>query len=272
MEKNRSKAEKLVREAVRRGAKLVVLPEHYSAGHFYKDRMKFCQVTDGPLMNGLKELATKHSTYIVAPFLEKAEPHCLCSAALISPEGTISKYSKQVLVGAEKVLYAAGSRSGVFPTEFGKIGIFLGYDMSKASLVSGYEGIDLAVVASALPRIDLMPWLDDQKIESGRILPLAVAMQLGCPLVFSNLYGPLKMVVPSLIDFRDFSEVIVFDTRFSGKSFIADYTGHVLVEAADEGNRALVTEVDLEMARSFREMMLSEEAVAIMRRNIFGPC
>lgn len=268
-EENNAKAEKLVIEASRKGAKIIVLPEHYSTGYFYKGRFDFSEPLGGPTTELFKKVARDRDVYVVVPFLEKSIEGCFCSAMLVGPDGVVGKYRKQNLVGTERALYSSSPDIGIFATEFGRIGILLGHDISSPGLVARYSGVDCMMVSSALPRMDLMPWLEGQKIDSARVLPLSISMQLACPVVFANLYGPLTMVIPALAEYRDFSEVSVFDTIFSGRSFISDYVGNVLVEAEEEGDSVLVADVDLDLGRSLRDTMSSEETVAILRKNIF---
>jgi predicted amidohydrolase len=120
----------LVKEAARRGADLVVLPETLT---FFGLRRSFAEVAEpipGPSTEYFGELARQHNLYIVAGLVERAGHLIYNVAVLIGPDGELAgKYRKVTLPQSEVAQgIAPGKDYPVFDTRFGKLGLMVCYD------------------------------------------------------------------------------------------------------------------------------------------------
>jgi predicted amidohydrolase len=120
----------LIKEAARKRADLVVLPETLT---FYGTGLSFADVAEpvpGPSTDYFARLAKQHDLYIVAGLVER-EKHLIYNVAvLLAPDGSVAgKYRKVALPRGEiEKGIAPGNDYPVFDTRFGKLGLMVCYD------------------------------------------------------------------------------------------------------------------------------------------------
>ncbi|MGA5699796.1 nitrilase family protein [Peterkaempfera bronchialis] len=144
-----------VREAARRGARLVVLPEASSAGYMFADRaeaLRYAEpVPGGPVYSAWAALAAELDLWIVAGITELAGERLYNSAVLIGPHGHLGTYRKAHLWNAEQEVYDR-QQDGfpVFDTPLGRIGIGICYDawFPETFRSAALRGADLLALPS----------------------------------------------------------------------------------------------------------------------------
>ena len=130
---NRELAAAAVATAAAQGAAVVVLPELVSSGYVFESRAEArasAEPPDGPTVTGWERLAADLGVVIVGGFCELAGDGVFNSAALVDPAGLRCVYRKAHLWDAERLWFAAGDAAPpVVPTELGRIGVMICYDL-----------------------------------------------------------------------------------------------------------------------------------------------
>jgi len=142
-EANFRRAERLIREAAKGGARIVCTTECFLDGYAIKDKSIPIQdyrdlgetVPDGPYFRRLADLAEELNIYLIAGLLEAAGQHRYNTAVLLDPQGQlVGRYRKQEL-GHESVRNTPGKESGVFATAYGNAGLIICADRRYPGLV-----------------------------------------------------------------------------------------------------------------------------------------
>ena len=231
-EKNYSRAEKLVKEAAEKGAKLVVLPELFDTGYNFESREEVesvaGQIPDGPTTEFLIELARSLDVFIVAGTAEKDERGNLYnSAVIVGPIGWgyIGKYRKIHLFNREKLFFQPGDLGfHVFNIGVAKVGVMICFD-----------------------------WFFP---ESARTLALKGAEIIAHPSNLVMPYAPMAMPIRALenrvytITANRVGEER--GLRFIGRSMIASPKAEVLAMGSEDREEVAVVDVDLGLARDKR--------------------
>jgi len=178
-EANLEKAERLIEEAVAKGAQIVALPELFNTEYFawYNDRKYFsmAEPMPGPTSDRLCKLAQKLGVFIVAPYYEEEGPGLYYnSALLISDDGNIVGKQRKMHMPAvrslEKLYFIpAEANFPVFDTKYGKISICICYDrlfpeVMRAMTLNGAEIIFNPVAGTIFPHVSS---LDTRALENG---------------------------------------------------------------------------------------------------------
>jgi len=229
-EKNYSKAERLVREAKERGARLVVLPELFDTGYNFESRGEVesvaGEIPDGPTTQFLVELAKEEEVFIVAGTAEKDERGNLYnSAVLVGPIGWgyIGKYRKVHLFNREKLFFKPGNLGfHVFNIGIAKVGIMICFDwfFPESARTLALKGAEIIAHPSNL----VMPY-------APRAMPIR-ALENRVYTITANRIGEERGL------------------RFIGKSTIASPKAEVLAMGSENREEVAVVEVDLELARN----------------------
>lgn len=125
---NHTRADRRLREAAAMGARLAVLPEMFSSG-FSMNPGKVAEPEGGPTETFLRETAEGLGMWIVAGIPALPGPRNV--AALVSPDGTIQRYTKihPFSFGDENRHYVAGDRVARWEVEGLRITPFICYDL-----------------------------------------------------------------------------------------------------------------------------------------------
>jgi len=158
---NVEKALRLIEEAAKDGARVLVLPELFTTGYYcFRERnpelFKQAEPIPGPTTRAVGEVAKEHGLYVVAPVFERAGPGLYYNTApLIGPDGeVIGKYSKTHIPPRpeEKYYFKPGSRFPVFRTEAGNIGMVICYDREfpEPFRIVALNGAELVLVPTVI--------------------------------------------------------------------------------------------------------------------------
>ncbi|MCK5610663.1 hypothetical protein KAR91_52810 [Candidatus Pacearchaeota archaeon] len=165
-EKKIKKALKMINEAAKDGAKIIVLPELFSTEYILFHRryakedplimnvdpgvLKYAETIPGPTIERIAELARKYRIYIISPIYEKAAPGVYYnSAPVIDPQGNIMGIYRKTHIpcarSLEKIYFRPGSEFPIFRTEYGTFGILICYDRGfpEAWRILALEGAEI---------------------------------------------------------------------------------------------------------------------------------
>jgi len=218
---NVAKADELLREAHRGGARLAVLPEMFNTGYgLLPDYGPTAEGRDGPTLRHLATRSREWGMAIAAGFVERQDHHLYDSVAFATPDGRIHVYRKRNLVFWERFRFRPGREPLVVATPWGRVGFAVCADMIYRRTWESYrDRIDLAVICSAWPDFadrdsGRKHWLFGHVGPLSGAIPGKVAADLGIPVVFANQCGETKTVIPIL-------KATIAD-RFAGLSSVSD--------------------------------------------------
>jgi predicted amidohydrolase len=136
IEHNIGLSTRLVEEAVRQGAELVVLPECMDTGYLF-DSAEHCRalaerVPDGPFVSAMSALARKHDIFLASGITEwdPARGRVFNSGILLDRQGRVAiHYHKQFLATHDQNWFTFGERGcPVADTDLGRIGLMICFD------------------------------------------------------------------------------------------------------------------------------------------------
>ena len=130
---NLAAMERLIRQAQRAGASIIVLPELADTGYMFETSEELAglasSIPEGRSTQRLCLLAKELNVYIVSGLGEKDGDRFFNSAILCGPAGYIGKYRKLHLWDRENLFFHKGDLGlPIFETSFGTIGIAICYD------------------------------------------------------------------------------------------------------------------------------------------------
>lgn len=246
---NISKAERLLREAVANGAKIVLLPELFEGLYFCKDMdSKYfdwaAPKKDNHIISHFSDLAKELNVVVIVSYFEKAEDEYFNSLVVIDSDGTVMDNYRKTHIpdgpGYEEKFYFKPGDTGfkVWDTAYGKIGVGICWDQwfcetARALTLMGAEIIFYPTAIGSEPEIQLDSKEHWQRVQMGHAATNTV------PVVVANRYGQENGESCSL--------------TFYGSSFITDYTGAKIAEASRDKEEIIYAEFDLEENAKQRE-------------------
>ncbi len=246
---NVQKAKRLVTEAAKNGANIILLPELFEGLYFCKDMDEQYFSWAKPFKNNglIKEfqaLSRELGVVLLVSYFEKADAEYFNSLVVIDADGSVMDNYRKTHIpdgpGYEEKFYFKPGDTGfkVFATAFGKIGVGICWDQwfcetARALTLKGAEIIFYPTAIGSEPEIGLDSKEHWQRVQMGHAATNTV------PVVVANRYG--KEVGESC------------ELTFYGSSFITDYTGAKIAEASRDKEEILYAAFDLQENAKHRE-------------------
>ncbi len=240
---NLATAERLIREAVARGAQLVLLQELFETPYFCQDQAArhFALAHDAatsPLLERCAQLARELAVVLPVSFFERSGNAYFNSLAMIDADGSrLGVYRKSHIPqgpGYEEKFYFTPGDTGfcVWQTRIGVVGAAICWDQwfPEAARAMALMGAEILCYPTAIGSEPQDPTLDSQPHWQRVMQGHAAANML--PLVASNRIG---------VERGDAGKL-----RFYGSSFITDETGALTAAAARDGAAVLTASFDLD--------------------------
>ena len=244
------KAEKLVREAVAKGAQIILLQELFETLYFCQEEKsehfkKATELEDNTAVRHFSKLAKELNVVIPVSFFEKENHARFNTVAVIDADGTIlGRYRKTHIPdspGYEEKFYFNPGDTGfkVWNTRYGKIGIGICWDQwfPETARCMALMGAEILFYPTAIGSEPSDPSYDSK--DHWQICMQGHSAANIMPVVASNRIGTETF---------DPSEI-----TFYGSSFITDNQGQVIAEADRTTQGVIVAEVDLDAFKSERE-------------------
>jgi N-carbamoylputrescine amidase len=265
---NVARAERLVREAARRGAQIVCLKELFSSPYFCKsqhsDRFDLAEPIPGPTTEGMQRLAGELALVVVVPLFERqAAGIYRNSAAIIDADGSLlgvyrkmhipddplfyEKYyftpGDAAVVNAERTEATRVDASGftVWKTRYATIGVLICWDQwyPEAARITSLLGAQVLFYPTAIG------WHPAEKDEWGRAQVDAWRTIQRSHAIANGVY----VASPNRVGHED--EPGTNGLEFFGHSFIADPFGRIVAEAG-ESEEILVAQCDPALIENVR--------------------
>lgn len=249
-EKTLEQADRLVREAAQKGAKIILLQELFETPYFCQKHdfqyMELCTtLEENPAVAHFKQVAKELDVVIPVSFFEKAGNTAFNSIAVIDADGTVlGKYRKTHIPDgmpyAEKFFFTPGDTGfQVWKTKYATIGIGICWDQwfPEAARCMALKGAEILLYPTAIGSEPVL--LKDSKPHWQRCMQGHAAANI-MPVIASNRIGK---------EVQGDSEM-----TFYGSSFIADETGEIVAEADRKTPGVITAEFDLDaIAKTRRE-------------------
>lgn len=250
VEENVNKAEKLIREAAKQGANIVLIQELFETPYFPIDQdtrhLGLARPLDNhPTLTRMAQLARELSVVLPVSFFERSKRVFFNSLALIDADGSLlGVYRKTHIpntVGYQEKTYFSPGDLGfrVWKTHYGSVGVGICWDQwfpetARCLALNGAEMLFFPTAIGSEP--------GDAEIDSRDHWQRVMQGHAGAnimPLVASNRIGVEKGDN--------------FEMTFYGSSFIADHTGAKVADANRIDETVLTATFDLDEIRRYRE-------------------
>lgn len=238
---------KLVKQAARRGAKIICLQELYRSPYFpqqeHADADRYSETIPGESTQMFSPIARDEEVVIIVPLLEKKGPgEYYNSAVVIDADGRLHPPYRKVHIPHdplyyEKNYFLPGSRFRVFETFYGKIAVLICYDQwfPEAARAVTLMGAQIIFYPTAIGWIKgVEDPIEGDWREGWETVQRGHAISNGVHVAAVNRSGDEGGL------------------RFWGSSFISDSFGNIISRAGCD-ETVLVDEIDLEMNEKVRE-------------------
>jgi N-carbamoylputrescine amidase len=259
---NLLRTDRLVREAVRKGAQIVCLKELFQAPYFCKsqqsDRFDLAESIPGPTTDAMQRLAKELGIVLVVPIFERqAAGVYRNSAAIIDADGTLlGTYRKMHIpddpLFNEKYYFTPGDAGGpgpasqpggftIWKTRYAAIGVLICWDQwyPEAARITSLLGADVLFYPTAIG------WHPSERAEWGQAQVDAWRTIQRSHAIANGVF----VAAPNRIGHED--EPGTNGLTFFGHSFIVDPFGRYIAEAG-EGEEVLVAQCDPALIETVR--------------------
>ena len=249
MTANIAKVERLIREAAKQGAQVILPPELFQGIYFptQQDPKWFATAypaNDHPAVVALRKLAAELGVVIPISFFEKSGPHYFNSAAIADADGTVlGLYRKSHIPdgpGYQEKYYFRPGDTGFksWQTQRGAVGVGICWDQwypetARAMVLQGAEILFYPTAIGSEPYdASLDTHLQWQRAMQGHAVANAV------PVIAANRIG---------VEDNDGTK-----QKYYGHSFIADHRGEIVASLGEAEEGVIVQSFDLDAIARYR--------------------
>ncbi len=247
---NVARAEKLMREAARRGANIVLPQELFETPYFCKDHdprhFDLARPLEGhPAVEHFRGVARELGIVVPISVFERAGNAFFNSVVIVDADGSVvGSYRKSHIPegpGYHEKFYFSPGDTGfkVFETRFAKLGVAICWDQwfPEAARAMALLGAEILLYPTAIGSEPQAPELDSSGHWQRTMQGHAAANVM--PLLASNRIGVERGEK--------------YEMTFYGSSFIASPTGEKLAEADRASEAVLTASFDLDEVRRYRQ-------------------
>ena len=258
IDRNIATAERLVREAAKRGAQIILIQELFETPYFCIEQdsrhlRAATSVADNRAIRHFAPIARELGVVLPISFFERANNSFFNSIAILDADGTnLGVYRKAHIPNGpgyqEKNYFSPGDTGFmVFDTRYARIGVAICWDQwfpecARAMALQGAEMLfyPTAIGSEPPPALPVNSRDHWQRTQQGH----AAANLM--PVMVSNRIGTERAL-------QDPDKVYI---RFYGSSFIADATGAKVAEADEETEAVITAKFDLaQIARAAQQLV-----------------
>lgn len=246
VEANLSQAEQLIKEAVKKGAEWIALPEMFTtAVAFHDDMLRAIRPIDGAPAQFLRDQSKLHNVTIGGSFLAQDKNKVFNSFLMFFPDGSSFRHDKDQPTYWETCYYEGGNDDGVLNTPAGDIGVALCWEMIRSRTARRLKGkIEMVMAGSTwwtLPN-EADPDHPYRRVNKDMLqqAPPTLSRMLGVPVVHGAHAGSFSgFDSPELPD-------VAYDSAYLGTAMICDAQGVILAQRqAAQGAGVVLANVDM---------------------------
>lgn len=265
-EETLAKADRLVRQAARQGAKIILLQELFETPYFCQlQKFEYLELAkplgENPAVNHFRKVARELEVVLPVSFFERAGNTQFNSVAVIDADGEILGVYRKThipdgLPYAEKFYFTPGDTGfQVWDTKYGRIGVGICWDQwfpetARSLALLGAEILLFPTAIGSEPTLG-----KDSRVHWRNVMVGHAAANM-MPVIASNRIGK---------ETDEASEMI-----FYGCSFITDNHGELMEQADDHTEAVLVHEFDFDaLAKERREWGIFRDRRPEMYKTLF---
>ncbi len=265
-EETLAKADRLVRQAARQGAKIILLQELFETPYFCQlQKFEYLELAkplgENPAVNHFRKVARELEVVLPVSFFERAGNTQFNSVAVIDADGEILGVYRKThipdgLPYAEKFYFTPGDTGfQVWDTKYGRIGVGICWDQwfpetARSLALLGAEILLFPTAIGSEPTLG-----KDSRVHWRNVMVGHAAANM-MPVIASNRIGK---------ETDEASEMI-----FYGCSFITDNHGELVEQADDHTEAVLVHEFDFDaLAKERREWGIFRDRRPEMYKTLF---
>lgn len=234
---NLRRCEALADEAGRRGAEWIVLPEFFSTGMAFQERIADASLPpDGAATQLMLTLARRHRAVVGGSFIcRDADGHNRNAFVLVTPEGVQGRHDKDLPTMWENAFYVGGDDDGVIPCGELTVGAAVCWELMRSQTARRLRGrVDLIAGGSAWwsvpewPPRALTRRIESRNATNASKAAAAMARAVGAPMIHASHSGPVESPLPWMpVEYRG---------HYDGATLVCDAQGRALARrAASEG-------------------------------------
>ena len=271
-EETLAKAEKLVREAAKKGAQIILLPELFETPYFCQEKnydhyQLATTLQDNSAILRFKPIAKELDIVLPISFYEIDGNSLFNTVALIDTNGEVmGTYRKTHIPDdhfyQEKFYFTPGDTGfKVWQTKYGNTGVGICWDQwfPESARCMALLGAELLFYPTA---IGSEPVLECDSMPHWRRCMQGHAASNIMPLIASNRIGEEKVFPSKENNYQESS------LNFYGSSFIADETGEIVEDGQRDQEEILIHTFDLD---AIKEMRLSWGVFRDRRPEAYSP-
>jgi N-carbamoylputrescine amidase len=246
---NVSRAERLVRDAASRGARIILIPELFEGPYFCKDQLpqhhaRAIPLDENPTIAHFQKVARELNVVLPLSVYERAGNALFNTVVMIDADGKqLGIYRKSHIPDGpgytEKYYFSPGDTGfRVWNTQHGRVGVGICWDQwfPEAARAMALQGAECIMYPTAIGSEPPDPFWDSskhwQRVMQGHaganLIPVMAANRIGREVGVNN------------------------EITFYGSSFIADNTGALVAEASRDQEEVLIAEFDRAQLASLR--------------------
>jgi N-carbamoylputrescine amidase len=254
-ENNLKKCLNWVRDAAKKGAEVISLPELYSSHYFCQsedvDNFALAEPLYSTSFIAFSALAKELGVVIIVPFFEKRMAGIYHNSAyIIDTDGSEAGLYRKMHIPDdphfyEKFYFTPGDLGfKAFPTQKGKIGTLICWDQwyPEAARLTALQGADVLFYPTAIG------WHPLEKEQYGENQHGAWMNVMKGHAVANGVY----VAAANRIGLEQYIEG-TSGIQFWGSSFIAGPQGEILAQASHDKEEILIAEVDLDLQENVRQ-------------------
>lgn len=256
LEQNIKKAEEKIRNAHKKGAQIILLPELFERQYFCQERRyeyyDFAKpVYENDAVCHFKKIAKELEVVLPISFYEKDGNRLYNSVAVLDADGTLLGVYRKTHIPddhyyQEKFYFSPGNTGfKVWHTKYATIGVGICWDQwfpetARSFSINGAELLFYPTAIGSEPILNCDSMSHWQRVMQGHSAANLI------PVIAANRIGS-ETVEPCDNNGNQKSSLI-----FYGSSFMTDYTGEILQNASRKTEEILIQNYDLEAIRKSR--------------------
>ncbi len=244
--KNLKKAKQMVTDALKKGARIICLPEMYKSLYFCQKEdhefFKLAEPFDGESFNEFSPLAEKHHAVLIVPIFEKMTNGIYYNSLIvITPEGEIRNLYRKMHIPDdphyyEKFYFTPGDIGFVSTeTKYGNIGTLICWDQwfPEAARITALLGAEIIFYPTAIG------WHPSEKEKYGET-------QRESWMTIQRSHAIANGVYVAAVNRVGFEKVDENNDGiiFWGSSFVCDPQGSIIAQASENNEEILFADID----------------------------